>query len=291
MKTIRALIEEKRNYDSSRREIAREERIEAVYSAHPELRQLDGKLLELRAKRLVSAIDHDNARTRLYESDEKIMASKRERYIKDNGIDPAFDQEAYLCELCKDTGFCMKNGIRIVCDCMKRELNECFDSCGLSDYSSYSNKTFDAGRFKDAKERSGRRNKIAMIINGSPKYEGTDLWVLTGAPCSGKTFLAVIMTKTAIMIGKSAAYVNCDSIYNMTEDDIGFMRSCDFLCIDDYSGSVTSGFKTASVINSVLEARNARKLKTLIVTSSSLESLVSESDARIAGKLSKAGTI
>ncbi len=291
MKTIKQLIADRYAYGRAIREIRREERTDEVYSKFPALKAMDDELIAIRSKRMIAAIDHDNVAQKICESDEHQLLARREEFIKEHRIDPGFDKEMPVCAECGDTGFVrMSKGYDRVCDCMKDLVVECFDSCGLKDYASYSNTALDMDMFGDKEHRKEVRKRLTSAII-EPDRLGMPLLLYVDKVRSGKTFLAVCMVKTAILLGKSAAYQKCDELRSLSAQDLRFVSDCEFLVLDDYSGAVTHKADNASALNNILESRMAKRLPTVIVSSSSKEVLVEESDVRIAGKLNKADLV
>ena len=272
MKTINELISERTASGALRRRIAAEDNAIAIYKAHPKLAQIDGDLLEIRKSKLIAAVDHDDQPVPALEVREKELFSERERYIKDNNIDPDFEEEKTVCEACGDTGYSKtKDGRRIVCpSCMSDLLEEAFNEAGMSDYSSYAIKAFAFDHFGDAKTRKAKFAEVRSLF---------------------ETYLTVVAVKYAIIEARSAYYAKAEQFEDMSGDKLESLKSYSFVAIDDYSAESTFNRRIASSLNSLLEARSANGLPTLIVSTSPFEDLVSGSDARISGKIVNAKRI
>jgi DNA replication protein DnaC len=284
MKTINELIAERTAGSALRRRIAAEDNMIAVYKAHPRLAAIDNDLLEIRKSRMIAAVDHDDKPVPALEVREKELFSERETYIKDNNIDPDFEEERVACEACGDTGYSRtKDGRRIVCpSCMSGLLEEAFDEAGLSDYSSYTIKAFAFDRFGDAKERKAKFNAVKALF----EEEGRKgIAVYSDRSQSGKTYLTAVAVKYAIIEAKSAYYAKAEHFEDMSPEKLEALKSCAFVAIDDYSAESTFSRRVASSLNSLLEARCANGLPTLIVSTFPFEDLVAGSDARISGKI------
>lgn len=291
MKTIKGLIAERIKSDRAIKSIRREDLVASVYAKYPELKKTDDELIDLREERIFAAIEHDKESIPLLDKREEELKKYRDEFIKKNGIDPLFDDEKELCGKCHDTGFItLKNGSRAVCrDCMKEELNECFDSSGMGDFRSYTLKSFDFAYFGDAGKRKEVFSSVKEMFEDRPDRQL--LKIYSGGTQTGKTYLSVVLAKYAIIEGKSAFYVKAE---DLEERDLRYdegVTDSDFLVIDDYSAAITGNRRIASSINGILESRCASGRATLVVSSEPHDMLVGGSDVRIAGKLSKAGRI
>ncbi len=290
MKTIRSLIADRIQSDRVVKEIRREDRISMIYRSHPALEKIDEGLVDIRKQKLMAAMEGDKDSAAPLAKREEELLKERERYISDKGIDPSFDEVKELCPKCHDTGFVTtKSGNKAVCgNCMKDELAECYASSGMADFSSYTLKSFDFG-YINGIDRKSVFNKIKKIFEDG--YEGPFLMVYSSPSQTGKTYLSVVLTKYAIIEGRSAYFSKAEWFEDRDLAEDGSVNECDFLVIDDYSAAITNNRKTASHINKILEIRSAASKPTLMVSTEALETLVAESDSRIAGKLSKAGRI
>lgn len=290
MISIRRIVNDSLSSRAVQRRIACDERMERIYAANPELSDIDDGLVEVHKSRILTVFEkNDQAEAALVRRENDLSAA-RVKYMKDHGIDPKFDQEKPFCEHCGDTGWISVKDTKSICRfCMKSELNECFDKSGMKDYSSYKIKAFDLGF-------TGQKQERANIFKaGKEMIEHPDaaksLAVYSGAHRSGKTFLSVILVKYAIIEGKSAYYSKAEQYGSFEEDELDYLKDCEFLVIDDYESEVTLNWRTAVNLNSVLEARIASGLPTMLVSASPKADLVSGSDARIAGKLTGATSL
>lgn len=290
MKTINELISEVAASMAARRRIAAEDHALAVYKAHPKLASLDNDLVEVRKSKLIAAIEHDDKPVPALDAREKQLLLERQSYIKDNNIDPDFEEEKVICSSCGDSGYAKtKDGRTIVCpSCMSGVLEEAFNEAGMSDYSSYTIKAFSFDRFGDAKARKTKFAKVKALF----EEEGRKgVAVYSDASCAGKTYLAVVAVKYAIIEAKSAYYLKAEDLERISDEKLDMLKGYRFVAIDDYSAESTFSRRTASALNSLLEARCANGRPTLIVSTSPYEDLVAGSDARISGKILNAERI
>lgn len=292
MKTIKGLIAAGLAETEAARRIIREESMMRVYKDHPDLKEIDGRIIDIRKDRLIAVIDHDEKLAKRYDVEEANLLSRRELIMKENHIDPEFDMEKSICSKCGDTGFVKgKDGTPRVCSCKQAELEECYESCGLGDYTSFTMKNYRDDYLGDPEKRSEIKKQMLRAMLGVGDTASKPIWVYSGAPQTGKTYLSVIMTKTAISLGKSAFFIKCENLASLESDTIEDIKRIDFLVIDDFADDVTLHGDVGSVLNSVLEIRAASGLCTMLVSALPLSDLVNGCDMRVSGKLGRAGKI
>ena len=292
MKTIKGLIAAGLAETEAARRIRRDETVRRVYEEYPELRDIDGRIIDIRKDRLIATIDHDERLAKRYDIEEESLISQREQIIRDNGIDPGFDMEKSICTKCGDTGFVKgKDGTPKVCSCKQHELEECYESCGLGDYSSFTMKNYRDDYLGEPEKRSEIKKQMLRVMLGMGDAASKSLWIYSGAPQTGKTYLSVCMAKTAISLGKSAFYTKCENLSSLDDDTVEDIKRIDFLIIDDFADDVTLHGDIGSVLNSILEIRTAAGLCTILVSALPVTELINGCDMRVSGKLGRAGKI
>ncbi len=161
----------------------------------------------------------------------------------------------------------------------------------MADYSSYKIENYRADYLGDAKKREKIRSELLRFMSGQNEADESPLCIFSAAPQTGKTFLAIVVCKTAINLGKSAYYAKCEDLAAIGTDTLEDIKHIDFLIIDDFADSVTLYNNVGSVLNSILETRAASKLPTVLVTPFPAAELIKKCDMRISGKLQSAKTI
>ena len=293
MKTINDAINERLSRLRNLKEMESERRVESVYRRFPELRKIDRDLIDVRTSRMICSIENDSEPLPALNKREEDLRAQREQFLKDNNIPVNFSEPAPSCAKCGDTGFVKaKDGRNVVCTaCMQGALDEVFTASGLKDYSTYTLKSFDLNYYDKGSSGNARRKAFMGIRNLMEGKDMKKLQLLTGPVQSGKTYLAVICCKYAIMQGLSSCYIKADKLGELGNSEIEEFKSYDIIFIDDYSAEVTKLYRTATALHNILEARLAAGRATVIISSSSIEILVADSDERVAGKLRLAGTL
>lgn len=293
MKTITEAINERLSRTRNMMATETEDRIEATYARYPALKKIDSELVGVRTSRLICSIEHDKEPLPALQKMEDDLLAKRTEFLTKNNIDPAFDKEHISCSKCEDTGFTTtKDGRRVVCTaCMKDAINEVYDESGMKDFGTYTLKAFDIERDGQGAPKGERKRQFEGLRKLMEGKSEKPLMLLTGGAQTGKTYLSVVACKYAALQGLSSYYVKADRLADMSREDIDELKEYDLVVIDDYAAEVTTLWKTASVLHTLLETRQATGRATVIVSSSPLEVLVAESEERIAGKLRTAGTL
>ncbi len=287
MKTIIDAVNERLARLKNLKEMESDDKRDALYRKFPGLRKIDNDLIDVRTARMICSIENDKEPVPLLNKREENLIKEREDFIKEHKIPANFTQAFVVCDKCNDTGFVTtKDGRRVICtSCMKDALTEVFDESGLKDFQTYDIKGFDISYNSD---RNRMFKGLRSLMEGSSEKK---LMLLSGAPQTGKTYLSVVACKYAILQGLSAYYVKADRLESFKYDDIDELKDYDLVIIDDYAAEVTRVSRIATALHNLLEARLAAGRSTVIVSTSPLEVLVSDSDERIAGKLRTAGTL
>ena len=289
MKTINEAMGERLSRIRNEKQMDVNDMIELVYRKYPGLKKIDCDLVDVRASRLICSIEQDDAPVAALKRREEELLAERKKFIADNKIDPGFDKEKVHCAKGGDTGLTTSSdGRRVVCQaCMKDALLEAYNESGMKDFSTFTLKSFDLNYYKNG-DRRRMFDGLRKLMEGKTDKK---LMLLSGGIQTGKTYLAVITCKYAAVQGMSSYYVKADSLMYLSHEEVQELKSYDIIIIDDYSAEVTLNNKTANTLHSLLEARLAAGLATVIVSTSPLEVLVADSDERIAGKLKNAGTL
>jgi len=292
MVTIRELIALSFPEVEAQRRIDKDRKVSMYYKKYPELAAIDQDLIEIRKSKMLASLDGRDDFADKIGSRESSLRTKREKFLKENGIPEDFDEEECICSKCSDTGFVEgKGGTMKVCSCKKEQLEECYERCGMRDYKSIRPDNYRADYLGDAKKRKALMNGLLNACLGIGSKEKKNIWIYRGAPQSGKTFLAICVAKGMIKLGKSAYYCKCEALEDMDEDLVEDLKGYDVLMIDDFAADISSRRKNASILNNIFEIRNSAGLKTILVSYETQNDLISGCDVRIAGKLKNAGYI
>ena len=111
----------------------RDERLNKVYSEHPEIREADMRIMDLLTEKAFAALKGNDEEA----IEAKIATAKAEKetLVKAAGVDPAYADRIYTCPYCKDTGFIVKSdGPAEKCKCFrKRESEILLEQSGMAE--------------------------------------------------------------------------------------------------------------------------------------------------------------
>jgi len=289
MISIRDLIASSNSDAKASREIAKDKAVRQVYDRYPELEKIDRDIVAARATGLIAVIDNNDIEQKHSKALESQLKDKRTRFMSRNEIDPHFDEERVICDICKDTGFYInKGGMSQVCRCRQDDIEECYRLSGLADYSLVKLENYRDDHFGRKAHRLALRRELTELVLHSGRPDMQCVNILYDGVQTGKTYLAVYTVKLAINLGYSAYYVRLDDLSLKYDDELDDYKESDLLVIDDYIANMTMTGMIGTRLNSILESRIAKGLPVILVTSFPVSSLIAESDVRIAGKIKRA---
>jgi chromosomal replication initiation ATPase DnaA len=196
---------------------------------------------------------------------------KRERSIQSQQ-----ESAQIKCAPCQDTGFLMKDGKAHECACVREKrvlarLPERYRNASLLDFP---------------------EPVRAAILDWLSK-PGDGL-VLTGGPGRGKTYLAVAIVRTLLLIKREAYFKRCDKLYasvrdgyrdNIAEASIlsEYVKG-DYMVLDDLgAGNLSDHERRCTLV--VLDDRFESRRSTIVTTNWNLEQISERMDERIASRL------
>ncbi len=292
MKTINDFISETCSHRRARKEALRDERILDTYTKYPELERIDEFVFKIRRTNIIKMLEELTDPANVVNEEVNELNTKRANFIKDHGIDPKFDELQPECPKCNDTGYIQKKSLSVVCSCMGEELIDAYNAAGLKDFDSVVPKNFKVDYIKNfAARRDVVHKKLVNILSSIAEGKKHSTYVYSDGVQTGKTYLSVVITKIAITLGLSAAYIKCEDLQTMTPEDVEEFKRIKLLIIDDYIGATTRSRYLAYNLNVILEARENLGYATVVVSNETKIEIVQNSDERIAGKLSRAREI
>lgn len=283
-----------------RRESYKQDEVEAyitqVYDVFPTLRDIDERLLECRKNQLLEGMAGDDNRASEYEARIKQLEARRAEHMDLNGIPEDFDKTRAICKACSDTGY-RKTGpnqtLKVVCNCMRGALDECYKASGMGLYEDIKLDLFDSAycgsEYKTRRDEVKKR--FLTITQNLILDKDEDTYIYTDREQRGKTFLAISYAKVAIGMGVDVQYVKLADLYNASAELLDRIKACDMLIVDDFIGRDTGDRNVALNLANALEYRLTKKKVTILISMFDLQDIVNTSDARVAGKISKAKRI
>ncbi|MBR2671211.1 MAG: ATP-binding protein [Oscillospiraceae bacterium] len=237
-------------------------KIEEVYNAVPELRDLDSELSSLSAQNIINRL---NGRPEVSLDD---LEAKRVALLEAAGYDDSAFEEQHFCPLCRDTGYV--NGEP--CECYRSLLSD-FEQEELNKVSPLALSRFEDFSLSYYPETSRENPKISprrlmefnyeICVDYAEDFPSRDNLMMTGSAGLGKTHLALSIANRVIERGYEVFYCSAASIFNTLEDEkygrktgttLSNLKNCDLLVLDDLGAE----HLTSSIVSSLYDLINSR---------------------------------
>jgi DNA replication protein DnaC len=291
-----------------RSELDRDRRVEAYHARYPQLLNYDREIRIARAELLLAMAD-DPLKARDRAAIEAIL-DKRASFLKEQGIPDDFDQIVPFCRLCNDTGFIDQNP----CECFKELMIPM-----LLETSGLLIKDEKTGNFKEKfpnwdfhhhnselfsrPDRANRIKDMSLAFSRAiPEKPGNLLF--WGNPGTGKTYMAVCITRAAVLRGVPAIilriadildifsmYRNLMNSYSPDQERLSYLTEIrgqilqsELLVIDDF-GTEARGPNTISDLLNIFGTRKSSELSTIITTNLSPTDIQNKYDNRLYSRL------
>ena len=295
---ILASYEEKKN----RASYLRKQRINEVREKYSEIALIDEEIQRLGSEN-ISRIMAEPEKAEEYNSQLKAefkkLYEKKAQIIKENGINPSYEEYDYECSQCKDTGYTEKGR----CRCFEQQLiNEAYSRSDIGEILKYENfNTLSLEYYSPTKGENGisERDNILKIIDRAKKLcnnfdnerKGLLFYGNTGL---GKTFLSNCIAKELMDNGKTVVYTRATRMFSVYEDykfgrdddksKIDRLYDADLLIIDDLGTENQSKINLA-FLDDLLNERAARGRKIIISTNLKLDELSKVYSRRLTSRL------
>lgn len=258
-------------------------RKEAVYAAHPRLREIDREL-RATAGRVMAACfrkGEDPASAMAQLKEENLMLQREREWLLDSAdIDIDDITDTPFCPVCQGRGY---NGA-VMCDCLreicrqeqKKELS-CLLGNGKESFEKFRLDVYPAQ--PDPVLGLAPRDLMANTLRRAQHYAKTfsrdsDSILMLGATGLGKTFLSACIARAVADRGFSVVYETAGRVFSDFEDE-KFGRSgedvspsrkyltCDLLILDDLGTEMTTQF-TVSALYQLVNTRLLEGRPTII---------------------------
>lgn len=284
----------------------------AILSSCPELQEIDKQITIASisiSKNILTSTSKNNLKD--FEDNIQKLKQKKKEILKSLNINPEELLPAFECNICDDTGFIIKDGKNIMCNCLKQKLitiayqqsnisnslNDTFNNFNLDLYSNQINKDI------YGTDISPRQN-VQIIKNISLKFiENFDNpneknLIFLGNTGLGKTFLSNCIANELLSKGKTVLYQTAPILldrlvdYKFSKDSDSYYAyknifDVDLLIIDDLGAETLNSTKFSelfTIINTRLLNQN-KITKTIISTNLSLKNLYQTYDERIVSRI------
>jgi DNA replication protein DnaC len=269
-----------------------ERRRRQVYSAIPEIEQIDYRKNELQLNMIAHAIDGGS--TDIEEI--RHLREKKNLLLIGAGYPADYLDPIYSCKACRDTGT-LDNTKR--CECFKKKvLEDKLDAARLTD-TEISFELFDPLVFDDAPIQNGKSQRDIMlkVKHITQKYADSyphcePILLLSGSTGLGKTFISKCVMRRIIEHGHTAAFYTAYRLFSLFHGDrlgepvdLTPIFEVPLLVIDDVGTEPMTRNVTVEYFFDLINERTAAGLHTVIVTNLAFHDLKERYGDRIHSRL------
>lgn len=297
LKKIFAEYDEDRQLARKKRDL----RVQKVFEQVPELSEIDEQITALGLANFKNILDNPTKSQEYNLSFEKELAKlneKKAQILKENNIEPDFDEIHYKCEKCLDTGYIDTEK----CPCLVQKIIDLhYDMSNmknvLHDFSEFS---FDY--YSDEKVKSlgmTQKENAKEIFQKAQKFcdsENSKNLLFYGGCGLGKTFLSSCVAKKMLDDGKSVIYETATSLFSSYEDykfgrgdedfvdTMEILYNADLLIVDDLGAEVSNPISSQFFLD-ILNKRVALSKKIIISTNLTIEGMRKKYTERFISRL------
>ncbi len=273
----------------------------AVYSANPELIQIDNDLKAKGSELALSAISGNAKRTEEISKEVNRIKECRDLIFKNANLPEA---PLYSCKICSDTGY--TNGV--LCRCVKDiAATDCYSSLiGEMPLERSTFENFSLDYYDNGKNEQGvsPKKQMTAVLKTCKKFAenfgtGANL-ILTGGCGLGKTHLSLAIANEVMKKDYHVIYGSAQNLINEVSREtfdrsgstvkIDSLTSCDLLILDDLGTEFTTQL-SVSVVYNIINTRLLRGLSTVISTNLSIPEISEFYNDRIASRIVGSYTI
>lgn len=288
-----------------------DERTLEVYSACPELKEVEDEIINTSIQYAPLIIQSDKNTLESYKTKLAHLVSKRTQILSSLGFTPDYLTEIYDCPICKDTGSIEGKQ----CTCFKKKVIEMFymqsNLKNIINQENFNNFSLDwySKEFVDPTTGLTPFNNMQKVIsicknfihNFDTSFQNLLFYGDTGV---GKTFLSNCIAYEILNSSHSVIYLTAielfdifaehDFSYNKFEDMGETMSSyiidCDLLIIDDLGTELNNAYTNSKLFYCINE-RILKRKSTIISTNLSIRDMASNYSERIFSRISSSYTM
>lgn len=272
------------------------ERYEEVYSALPQLKDLDSQIINISVdaakSRILGQLNSNDLSQKL-----TLLNSKKESLLNSIGIPSGYLDEIYTCPACRDTGYIGQER----CTCFKKKaIDLVYRDSNLKNITDSENfNTFSYEWYKDdiPNPANGRtplgniRKAVSVAKDFTANFDREFSNILFyGNTGTGKTFLSNCIARELLDTSHSVIYLTAIEFFDKlskrdnTKDfnryssnpysdyTADYLTECDLLIIDDLGTEINNAYTTSKLFY-IINERILRKKSVVISTNLSLGEL------------------
>ncbi|MDD4112402.1 MAG: ATP-binding protein [Herbinix sp.] len=297
-----------REYDERRfqNKYELDKRMQEVYQAVPQLKDLEDELISLSAQSGRLALFGNTDALEELRSNTTILRNKQKQLLMDNGYPEDYLHIQYSCSKCKDSGFIDNEK----CNCFKQAIADMiYEGSNIKsvldreNFSAFSFKYYSDDYIDESIGLSPLSNmqKIVATCKSFIRHfdKNHENLLFLGNTGVGKTFLANCIAKELLDRGYTVIYLTAFRLFDILEkykfskvaestlsaaNQFEYILDCDMLIIDDLGTELSNSF-TTSQLYLIINERLLRQKSTLISTNLSLDNLNSNYSERIYSRI------
>jgi len=283
-----------------------DKRIQEIYKAIPQIKELDEKIVSLSAEAGRQALfGNTEALDNLRKATAQIRETQK-KLLTEKGYPADYLDMQYHCIKCRDSGFIDNEK----CSCLKQAIADMiYMQSNLRSVLERENfNTFSFKYYSDdyVDETIGLTplNNMQKIVASCKSFirhfdERHENLLFIGNTGVGKTFLANCIAKELLDRGYTVIYLTAFRLFDILEkykfgreeedsliasDQFDYILDCDLLIIDDLGTELNNSF-TTSQLYLIINERLLRQKSTLISTNLSLDNLLTNYSERIYSRI------
>ena len=306
-------------YEQKRRnaELDADLRKAKLYKSFPQIEKIDNNISKLTINKTKNILtnnieQNEEIEKRIYE-----LKLEKEKIVKNNKIDLKAINPIYECNICKDTGYIIKENRKTeMCNCLKQRIfNISYNKSNLSNIKNDSFENFNLNLFSNEvnfekyKQKISPRKNIENIKNASLEFiknfdnPETKNLLFCGNTGLGKTYMSNAISLELLKKGKTVLYqtapvlletvidnkfnkyknanVNVNNFYN----DV---LEADLLIIDDLGTECLNSMKLSelfTILNTRILNLNNKVTKTIISTNLNIQQIFKTYEERIGSRI------
>ena len=304
-------------YETKRRQaiLDAENKKQLFRAEHPDFEKLENdfskQVIEYNKKLITSNLEQKQSIIKELEKISFNFQKEKEKYLKSCGIASNYFDPVFECNICKDTGYVLKNNKSEMCSCLTQKIfNLEYNKSNMGNLEKENFSTFSLSKYSDEvnyekyhanvspRENIKNIKKICeSFIQNFNNPEEKNL-LFTGNTGLGKTFLSNCIAYELLKQGKTVLYqtspIMLDSIIDYRFDKPGAnpqivenLLNVDLLIIDDLGTETINNMKFTelfNIINTRLLNQTHKITKTIISTNLSLNNIFSIYEERLGSR-------
>ena len=286
---------------------ARDARVASLYAGYPELEDYDRKLRSAGLARLMSAMEATGGDEGAFDR----IASERQTFLSERGIEDGYDKPVFYCRACEDTGriqnkwcFCRRQILQDILPAYfpdSMSPDHTFAEFNLNLYDSASS---DRNHASSAREIMAKNLQAAQFYTSNFFQLQDRQLFFSGDPGTGKTCLMQCIGHRLMEEGVAVIYISAPNLFDLITrykrlqqsfrpdpdqlEEATMLNNAfltwDLLLIDDL-GTELATQETFAQLLGLLDTRHNRQLATIIASNLKVPDFAKQYDSRIASRL------